>query len=170
MRWFRDGQLVSEGDSITEGIGQGRVTANLDGFAPDPQLIFEIDDAESLRCAYGLLREEGLALGLSSGTNVAGATAVARKTWQWVGARNEAEARACVLSRLRRRVGLVVVREMARHRLRRVPYIGVPRHIVEERMQPFHLRAIERGGGAAVSAADFYAFQQRQGAWGRDAA
>ena len=67
-------------------------------------------------------------------------------------------------------VGLVVVREMARHRLRRVPYIGVPRHIVEERMQPFHLRAIERGGGAAVSAADFYAFQQRQGAWGRDAA
>jgi hypothetical protein len=37
-------------------------------------------------------------------------------------------------------------------------------------MQPFHLRAIERGGGAAVSAADFYAFQQRQGAWGRDAA
>ena len=50
------------------------------------------------------------------------------------------------------------------------PYIGVPRHIVEERMQPFHLRAIERGGGAAVSAADFYAFQQRQGAWGRDAA
>ena len=78
VRWFRDGQLVSEGDSITEGIGQGRVTANLDGFAPDPQLIFEIDDAESLRCAYGLLREEGLALGLSSGTNVAGATAVAR--------------------------------------------------------------------------------------------
>ena len=92
------------------------------------------------------------------------------QVWQWVGARNEAEARACVLSRLRRRVGLVVVREMARHRLRRVPYIGVPRHIVEERMQPFHLRAIERGGGAAVSAADFYAFQQRQGAWGRDAA
>ena len=41
----------------------------------------------------------------------------------------------------------------------RVPYLGVPRHIVEERMQPFHLRAIERGGGAAVSAADFYAFQ-----------
>ena len=81
------------------------------------------------------------------------ATAVARKTWQWVGARNEAEARACVLSRLRRRVGLVVVREMARHRLRRVPYIGVPRHIVEERMQPFHLRAIERGGGAALNGA-----------------
>ena len=77
------------------------------------------------------------------------ATAVARKTWQWVGARNEAEARAWVLSRLRRRVGLVVVRKMARHRLRRIPYIGVPRHIVEERMQPFHLRAIERGGGAA---------------------
>ena len=42
--------------------------------------------------------------------------------------------------------------------LRRVPGIGVPRHIVEERMQPFHLRAIERFGGAAVSADDFYAF------------
>ena len=76
------------------------------------------------------------------------ATAVARKTWQWVGARNEAEARACVLSRLRRRVGLVVVREMARHRLRRVPYIGVPRHIVEERMQPFHLCAPSSGAAA----------------------
>ena len=95
---------------------------------------------------------------------------MARKTWQWVGARNEAEARACVLSRVRRRVGLVVAREMARHRLRRVPYIGVPRHIVKERMQPFHLRAIERGGGAAVSDADFYAFQRRRGAWGAGAA
>ena len=43
--------------------------------------------------------------------------------------------------------------------LRLHPYIDEPRHIVEERMQPFHLLAIERGGGAAVSAADFYAFQ-----------
>ena len=92
------------------------------------------------------------------------------QVWQWVGARNEAEARACVLSPLRRRVGLVVVGEMARHRLRRVPDIGVPRHIVEERMQPFHLPAIDRGAGAAVAAGDFYALQQRQGAWGRDAA
>ena len=37
-------------------------------------------------------------------------------------------------------------------------------------MQPFHLRAIERGGGAVVAARDFYAFQQQRGAWGRDAA
>ena len=51
---------------------------------------------------------------------------------------------ACVLSRRRRRVGLVVVSELARHRLRRIPYIVVPRHNVKERMQPFHLRAIER--------------------------
>ena len=47
---------------------------------------------------------------------------------------------------------------------------GLHSRSVEERMQPFHLRAVEWGGGAAVSAADFYAFQQRQGAWGRDAA
>ena len=45
---------------------------------------------------------------------------------------------------------------MARQRLRRVPYIGVPRAVVENRMQPFHLRAIERGGGAVVAARDFY--------------
>ena len=78
VRWYRDGELRSVGDSITEGIGQGRVTANLEGFMPDDGLAFEIDDAEALECAYKLLRDEGLALGLSSGTNVAGAKAVAR--------------------------------------------------------------------------------------------
>ena len=79
VRWYRDGELRSEGDSITEGIGQGRVTANLEGFAPDADLIFEVADADALRCAYDLLQNEGLALGLSSGTNVAGAMAVARQ-------------------------------------------------------------------------------------------
>jgi len=78
MRFYRDGELRAEGDSITEGIGQGRVTGNLEGFRPDDGLAFEIDDAEALRCAYSLLREEGLALGLSSGTNVAGAMQLAR--------------------------------------------------------------------------------------------
>ena len=76
FRFYRDGTLQSEGDSITEGIGQGRVTSQLEGFAPD--LLFEIDDAAALRAAYALLREEGLALGLSSGVNVAGAIEVAK--------------------------------------------------------------------------------------------
>ena len=75
-RYYRDGELRAVGESITEGIGQGRVTGNLEGFTPDE--LFEIQDAESLRCAYSLLKEEGLALGLSSGTNVAGAMQMAR--------------------------------------------------------------------------------------------
>ena len=68
----------------------------------------------------------------------------------------------------RTRLGLITVREMARHRLRRIPYIGVPRALVQDRMQLFRLRDIERGGGAVVAARDFYAFQQQRGAWGRD--
>ena len=75
FRFYRDGALASEGDSITEGVGQGRITAQLEGFAPDAA--YEVDDAASLRCAYDLLRDEGLALGLSSGLNVAGAMRVA---------------------------------------------------------------------------------------------
>ena len=55
------------------------MTANLEGFAPDEDYLFEIDDAAALRCAYSLLSDEGLALGLSSGTNVAGAMAMARR-------------------------------------------------------------------------------------------
>ena len=79
FRYFRDGELKAVGDSITEGIGQGRVTGNLEGFRPDEGLAFEVDDADALRCAYSLLRDEGLALGLSSGTNVAGAMRVAER-------------------------------------------------------------------------------------------
>lgn len=70
-RYFKDGELKSEGNSITEGIGQGRVTKNLEGFKPD--YTFEIDDTAALKCCYELLRNEGLALGMSSGINVAGA-------------------------------------------------------------------------------------------------
>ena len=76
-RYFRDGELASEGDSISEGIGQGRITANLEGFTPD--MLFEIGDEDGLRVAFDLLRDEGLALGLSSGINVAGAMEVARQ-------------------------------------------------------------------------------------------
>jgi cysteine synthase A len=75
--YFTTGELKSEGSSITEGIGQGRITANLEGLEVD-EAVF-IPDAESLDVAFGLLRDEGLSLGLSSGVNVAGAIRLARK-------------------------------------------------------------------------------------------
>jgi cysteine synthase A len=75
--YYTTGELKAEGSSITEGIGQGRVTANLEGFEPDEA--FFIPDSESLEVAFGLLRDEGLSLGLSSGVNVAGAVRLARK-------------------------------------------------------------------------------------------
>ncbi|PZX13645.1 cysteine synthase A [Palleronia aestuarii] len=65
------------GDSITEGIGQGRITANLDGFTPD--FCCRIPDAEALPVVFDLLAEEGLCLGGSSGVNVAGAMRLARE-------------------------------------------------------------------------------------------
>lgn len=74
-RYYRDGELKSEGSSMTEGIGQGRVTANLEGFTPDYN--FEINDEAALRSCYELMSSEGLSLGLSSGINVAGAERVA---------------------------------------------------------------------------------------------
>ena len=75
--YYTTGELKAEGSSITEGIGQGRVTQNLIGFEPDHS--FFIPDAESLDITYQLLKEEGLALGLSSGVNVAGAIRMARE-------------------------------------------------------------------------------------------
>ena len=66
------------GNSITEGIGQGRITANLDGFTPD--FCTRIPDEEALPHVFDLLSEEGLCLGGSSGVNVAGAVRMAR-TW-----------------------------------------------------------------------------------------
>ena len=74
--YFTNGELKSEGNSITEGIGQGRITANLEGLAVDHA--FLIPDAESVAVAFALLEEEGLALGLSSGVNVAGAIRLAK--------------------------------------------------------------------------------------------
>jgi len=76
-RYFRDGELKSVGDSITEGIGQGRVTANLKNFEPD--FTYEIDDADALKSCYELIRNEGLALGMSSGINVVGAEKLAKE-------------------------------------------------------------------------------------------
>ena len=65
------------GDSITEGIGQGRITANLEGFTPD--FVYKIPDSEALPVAYDLLEEEGLCMGGSTGINVAGAMRLARE-------------------------------------------------------------------------------------------
>jgi len=75
--YFTTGELKSEGSSITEGIGQGRVTANVAEARVDEA--FNIPDAEALPVLYDLLREEGLCLGGSSGINVAGAVRLAEK-------------------------------------------------------------------------------------------
>ena len=69
--------MKAEGSSITEGIGQGRITANLEGFRPDQS--YFIPDSESLDVTFAMLKDEGLALGLSSGVNVAGAIRLARE-------------------------------------------------------------------------------------------
>jgi cysteine synthase A len=74
--WFKHGELKSEGSSITEGIGQGRVTKNLEGAPIDEA--YQIRDEEALPIIFGLLRHEGLCLGGSSGINVAGAIRMAR--------------------------------------------------------------------------------------------
>lgn len=74
--YYAHGELKSEGSSVAEGIGQGRITGNLEGAPIDTQ--FRISDAEGLRWMERLLVEEGLCLGLSSGINVAGAVALAR--------------------------------------------------------------------------------------------
>jgi cysteine synthase A len=73
--FYANGEFKSEGSSITEGIGQGRITANLDGFTPD--FAVKISDAEALPYVFDLLTQEGLCLGGSSGINVAGAVRMA---------------------------------------------------------------------------------------------
>ena len=75
--YYTTGELKAEGASITEGIGQGRITANLEGLTPDHS--FNIPDAEALPVVFDLLSEEGLCLGGSSGINVAGAIRMARE-------------------------------------------------------------------------------------------
>jgi cysteine synthase A len=75
--YYRFGSLKAEGESITEGIGQGRITANLEGAAVDHA--YRIEDAEALEIVFDLLAHEGLCLGGSSGINVAGAMRLARE-------------------------------------------------------------------------------------------
>lgn len=75
--YYENGELSGEGSSVAEGIGQGRITANLEGAPIDTQ--FRISDEEGLIWVRRLLAEEGLCLGLSSGINVAGAVALAEQ-------------------------------------------------------------------------------------------
>jgi len=75
--YYACGELRAEGSSVAEGIGQGRITANLEGAPIDTQ--FRISDEEGLAWVGRLLQEEGLCLGLSSGINVAGAVELGRK-------------------------------------------------------------------------------------------
>ncbi|MBW7056453.1 cysteine synthase A [Paracoccus bogoriensis] len=75
--FYTTGVFDSPGSSITEGIGQGRITANLEGFTPD--FSWRIPDQEALPIVFDLLEHEGLCLGGSSGINVAGAIRMARE-------------------------------------------------------------------------------------------
>ncbi len=74
--FYQTGVLKSEGSSITEGIGQGRITANLEGAPVDKA--YQITDEEALSIVFDLAEREGLLLGGSSGVNIAGATRLAR--------------------------------------------------------------------------------------------
>jgi cysteine synthase len=75
--WYRDGELKSEGTSISEGIGQGRVTANLEDLKVD--FPFRVTDEEMLEVIFDLVQREGLCMGGSTGINVAGAVKLAKE-------------------------------------------------------------------------------------------
>jgi cysteine synthase len=75
--YYKTGELKSEGSSITEGIGQGRITKNLEGIEVDEA--FQVHDDEALQIAFDLLRHEGLCMGGSTGVNVAGAMKLAKQ-------------------------------------------------------------------------------------------
>ena len=74
--YFTDGVLASSGGSITEGIGQGRITENLKGFVPD--YAYQVEDEEAINIVFDLMENEGLCLGSSSGINIAGAKRMAK--------------------------------------------------------------------------------------------
>jgi cysteine synthase A len=75
--YIKTGEINSEGNSITEGIGNSRVTANMEGAPADDAI--QIDDKEALRVVYQLLRKDGLLMGGSTGINVGGAIALAKQ-------------------------------------------------------------------------------------------
>ena len=74
--YYTQGELKAEGSSITEGIGQGRITANLEGFTPDYS--YNIPDSEAVPLVFDLIEKEGIAVGGSSGINIAGAIRLAK--------------------------------------------------------------------------------------------
>ena len=74
--FYAHGELKSSGSSITEGIGQGRITANLEGFTPD--FAYNVPDLEAIPIVFELIENEGLTLGGSSGINIAGAIRLAK--------------------------------------------------------------------------------------------
>jgi cysteine synthase A len=76
FNWYDHGEMKAEGSSITEGIGQGRITANLEGLSVDHA--YRIADAEALEIIYDLVQHEGMCMGGSTGINVAGAIRLAR--------------------------------------------------------------------------------------------
>lgn len=75
--FYTDGELKSEGGSITEGIGQGRITANLEGFTPD--FAYQVTDTEALNIVFPLVQEEGMVMGGSTGVNIGGAIKMAKE-------------------------------------------------------------------------------------------
>jgi len=75
--YYTTGELKSEGSSITEGIGQGRITKNVEGTPVD--FAYRIPDSEALPIVFDLLKEEGLCMGGSTGINVAGAIRLAKE-------------------------------------------------------------------------------------------
>ncbi|MRX32018.1 cysteine synthase A [Aminobacter sp. MDW-2] len=75
--YYTSGELKAEGSSITEGIGQGRITANLEDFTPD--FSYQIPDEEALPIVFELIQEEGICVGGSTGINIAGAIRLARQ-------------------------------------------------------------------------------------------
>ncbi len=77
FNWYTAGELKAEGSSITEGIGQGRITANIADLTVDHA--FQIPDAEALEVVFDLVQHEGMCLGGSSGINIAGAIRLARE-------------------------------------------------------------------------------------------
>ncbi len=75
--WYAKGELKAEGNSVTEGIGQGRVTANLEGTPID--MAYQITDEEALPVLFDLIEHEGLVLGGSTAINIVGAMRLARE-------------------------------------------------------------------------------------------
>ena len=121
--YYTTGELKAEGSSITEGIGQGRITANLEGFDPDQS--YFIPDEESVASPSRCSSDEGLALGLSSGVNVAGAIRLARELGPGQDHRHHAvRSRRPATSR-----GCSTPNSCARRASRRPDWLEQPQHI-----------------------------------------